>query len=154
MFRIRINSTGKYIVLGDKQSLPVEINSTLFNNQDELLGSKSYPGTAPLEDNQAEIQNAQLILTDPALRKIPVTAFLGASPFKECSFNFTIKGKEINYNLYFDASLIVNILKTVTLNHLSDPLINDQLNFDNQDEYLAYIMSTTTAAPGTMPMVF
>lgn len=156
MFRIRIDATGDYIVLPDGATLPVEINSTLFNDQDVLLGSKSYTGDAPLEDNQAKIKNAQLMLSDPSLRKIPVTALLGATPWKGSSFNFTMKNgaRTIAYNLFFDASLIVNQLKTVYLNQLSDPNIDDQLHFDTLDEYKTYLLSTTTAAPGSVPMVF
>lgn len=153
-FRLQIIATGEFLVLGKDGTLAVQINTTLFNSQGDFFGSKSYPGTCPLEPNKAVIKNAHLILTDPALRTFRVRAYLGQWPWKEADFKFTIDYQVINYNLYIDASLIVRQLTSMSMPGLSDPFLSDQLHFDTVDEYRAYMLATVTDAPGTHPMVF
>lgn len=154
LLRIQIISTGQYLVLNSDGALPVEVNSTLFNNQDELLGSFTYSGTCALEPNRAKIKNAQNILSDPKLRKFAVRAWLNAGIWLSGTFAFIIEGTQINFNIYFDTSSLANQFKALKLNQLSDPNINDQLHFDTVDEYKAFLKATTTAEPGTYPMVY
>ncbi|HVW97491.1 MAG TPA: hypothetical protein VHA56_16075 [Mucilaginibacter sp.] len=67
---------------------------------------------------------------------------------------YTVDGENIVASIYANLSLYVNQLKTLQLNNLSDPLINDQKHFDTYADFCAYLKATTTAAPGAEIMVF
>jgi hypothetical protein len=152
LLRLQIIATGEFLVLSPDGTLPMELNTTIFNDDADLLGSKSYQVTLPLEPNRAIIRNAHLILTNPALRTLRVRAWLNNSPWLVGNFTFTYEAPNINANFFVDLSLYVNLLKTLTLDQLTDNA--HQLHFDSIDAFKAYMVSTTTAAPGEMPMVF
>lgn len=154
LLRVQILSTGKFLVLQQNGVLTVDINSTLFNNQDAFLGSYSYPGKMPLEPNRAAIQNAHLITSDAGLRTFYVQVWLGQIPWTVARLDFTIEDSTIVYNLLIDNALIAGQIKKLKLNELADPNINEQLNFATAADYYTYINSTVTAPRGTVPMVF
>lgn len=148
-----------FFVLQQNSALTANFLSSLFQAQADLIGSYSYPVTMPLEPNQAIIRNAQILATDTSKRTVNVMFWLASTPYKQCKFYFTIEtdqnGKSIvNGNLYIDLSLIVNQLKTIKLNELLDPNINDQYNPESLEAFLAYVTMLASAPPGLYPYVF
>jgi hypothetical protein len=155
LHRFQIVSTGEFFDLGLDSVVPLELNTTIFNDQADMLGGKTYSFTAPLNNhNKAILRNAHLILTSPKLRKFKVRWWIGQNPWVIVDFVCTVENGTLTCNLYIGLSVYANQLKNLTINLLSDPLIDDQLHFDTVAEYKAYINSTVTAAPGIMPMVF
>lgn len=146
--------TGEFLINSKDGVLTVQINSTLFNNQDDFLGSLTFPGTLPLEPNRKNIRNAHYILTDAGLRSFMVRCYIGALPYKIGRLVFTVENNTINYNLYIDTGNIAQKLANDTLTNLLDPANDVTLTFSSIADYQAYMLSTTTAAPGAMPMVF
>lgn len=141
-----------FFVLALDGTLTADFNSTLFNQQSEFLGSYSYPGTMPLEPNRALIRNAHYINSSNKQRTINAMMWLGATPFKQVKLYFTIENGTINYNLYYDLSLISNLLKTLKLFQTSD--LSGELIFESTAALKDYMTATTTGTKGQYPMVF
>jgi hypothetical protein len=153
MFRISILETGEFFVMGES-SLPMDFQSSFFNRQGDFLGDKSFSGKLPLLPNRRLIRNSHYINTDNALRTVQVMMWLKDMPFKEAVMTFRIENVDIVYELKLNSSIIAPQLKTKKLHELADPNIDDQLNFPNAVEFRNYMMSTTVAIPGTVPMYF
>lgn len=143
-----------FFVIPVNSTLTVDFMSTLFQAQSSLLGSYSYPLDLQLRPNQAFIQNAQIIATDTAKRTINVILWIGAVPFKQCKFRFTINNDVIRGELYIDLSLMANLLKNIRLNQLADPNIDDQYNPEDIGAFKTYITMLASAAPMQYPYVF
>lgn len=144
-----------FFVLSPDGALTADFNSTLFNQDSDLLGSYSYPGAMPLEPNRAIIRNAHYIATSNGQRTLNCMMWLVALPFKQVKMSFTIDDtKTINYNLYYDLALISNQLKTLKLYQLVDSVNDGQLTFESIAAMRDYMTATTTGAKGEFPMVF
>jgi hypothetical protein len=154
LLRLQIVESGQFLIMAKENVLTVEIRSTLFNDQDDLLGSFSYEGTIPLEPNRHLIQNAHLINTSAKLRTLNVLMYLGAIPYKQVVFNFTITDNDINYHLFIDTSIVARQLKALKMNQLRQGNLDDSVYLGNYDTFKSYISATVTDAPGTKPMVF
>ncbi|WP_374949637.1 hypothetical protein [Mucilaginibacter sp.] len=152
--RVQNLDNGAFVVLAKNGVITVDLNSTLFNNPDEILGSFSYESNCPLEPNRWWMENAHLINTSIDLRTFNALILFGTRPWKRTKFNYRISNKTINYHNYIDSTIISNQLKELLLNQLVDPAHDGQINFAGYPEFQAYMMSTISAAPGIMPMVF
>src|ERR1700754_610443 len=112
LLRLQLIETGEFFVMDSEGGVTVEINSTVFNNQDDFLGSLSYTGTMPLDDNKGIIKNAHFITTSAGLRSVDVLAWLGNLPWKVAKNVFTIENGTINYNLLIDKGIIAQDMST------------------------------------------
>ena len=154
-FRLRIISTGQYLVKSKNSVLTVEIHSTLFNNQNEVKGSFSFDCEMPLEPNKAILKNAHLLTSANALRTFDVMLeSMSGLAYKQCRLNYTITNNIIRANCYIDVSVLLNDLKKRKLNQLAGIGLGDAQIFSTRAAYRAYLNGTLTAEPGTMPMVF
>ena len=153
MLRLQVITTGEFFVMGDG-ALTIDIQSSLFNKQDDFLGSKSFPGKLPLEPNRRYLGNRHYINSSNAGRSLQVMMWLGFLPYKEVKMVYTIENDLINYTLYIDAGIIARQLKTLKMIELDVAGYSEQINFSGPDEFRAYMNTTVTAAPGTMPVVF
>jgi hypothetical protein len=155
ILRLQLLPTNYFFDLGKDGALTIDINSTIFNPQQDFIGSISYTGTMPLnEANRKALKNAHYFSTDAALRTLNVMMWLNYLPYKQVRMYFTVQNEIINYNLYIDSSIIANQLKTLQLNDLTVDGVTSQIAFASFDLFKAYMMATATAAPGVYPMVF
>jgi hypothetical protein len=160
LLSLQIISTGKYLVLAQDGTLTIELHTTMFNGQGDFFGSYSYPFAMPLAPNRAALKNAHYISTSSKLRVLWVMIRLGAEklPYKKVKMSFTIQDDTVQANCYFDATLISAQLSNLQLWQLNPPDIVGTEVFSTviaaAGGLAAYMKSTVTAAPGTMPMVF
>jgi hypothetical protein len=154
LLRLQLLSTGEFFTMARDGSLTIDLNSTFFNQQTELIGSVSYPGKMPLIPNQKIIQNAQLISTPAGLRIVDVMMWLGYLPWKQVKMYFTIENTDIVYSLYIDLAYIANKLKTLQLNQLYLDSDSTQVNVGDFTGLQAYMNATVNDAIGAHPMVF
>ncbi|SEM66578.1 hypothetical protein SAMN05192574_101394 [Mucilaginibacter gossypiicola] len=154
LLRLQLISTGQFFVMAVDGALTIEINSTIFNNEDDFLGSLSYSGSLPLEDNRALIANAHFIATAAGLRELDVRMWLGNLPYKVTRFLFTIEDKTIAYNLLIDKGILAKDMSTRMMNQLYIPGSSGIIGAYDAETFGAFMLDTATAAPGVYPLVF
>jgi hypothetical protein len=152
MFKLQHKQSGRFFE--QVGVCTVEQHTTLFNNQDELLGSLSMAKEMPLtKTNKAIIENAHYILTANGKRQFDVIVWLGDMPYKDASFVYTVESNLAKYTLFFDLAQVANLLKVRKLSEASHSA-EDQMDFANYDAFQAYMMETVDGTAATHPMVF
>lgn len=155
MFRLQQKSSGKFFVMGESSVVPMDRQSSLFNKQDDYLTSKSYSFELPLnETNKAIIRNAHHINTSNAGRTDQVIAWDAYRPLQEARMVFTIKGKVITGELYFDGGPVISDLKNKKLTDIGIGDNDDQISFDNGAALLAFMNSSVEGDQKTKNVIF
>lgn len=153
LLRLQLISTGQFFVMDSSNGITIDINSTVFQDEDDFLGSMSYAGKIPLEDNRALIQNAHFITTPVTLRSLDVMVWLGNLPWKQVKFTFLIEDNMISYQLIIDSSTIAKDMVNRKMYALPGAPGN-LITFSTPAELAAYMLDTVVAPVGTYPVVF
>lgn len=149
MLEIR-NSSGLTLQLAADQRLSVEINSTIFDTDDVIRGSYSYPFKFPLNDNNCRFisfGNLPEVTVSPDLQ-VSVTS--GPHHFKAI-LNYTVSGNNADAVLLIDLGAVADKIRNTSLREfITDVLLIDTLELPGK----VTLISLAEAEPNTFPIVF
>lgn len=149
MLQIR-NSAGLVLQLPADQKLSIEINSTIFDTDDIIRGSYSYPFDFQLNDNNCRfIDNGHLpevtVSTD-----INVLVTTGPHSFAAI-LSYTTEGEKADASLLIDLGAIADQMRNTSLREfVTEILLIDSLELPDK----VSLLSLATAEPNTYPVVF
>ncbi len=144
------NDTGHTLQLPEDQKLTVEINSTIFDTDDVIKGSYSYPFRFGLnENNRKFIRNGQLMesLVEPDM-KVRVTA--GAHSFV-ATLTYKTSGLYADAALFIDMGALADQIRNVPLREF----VTEKFVIGTEElPGRVTLLSLATAPPNTYPVVF
>lgn len=149
MIEIR-NDSGVFLQLPEGAKITVEIASTIFNTDDVLSGSYSYPFRFPLTDsNQKFISSGHLPERD-IKPELPVTVNLGLLNFKAL-MGYKTSGQYANGYLLIDLATVADRLRTESLR----TLVKEQVRVSSAEGLpVPSLRTLAEAPPGQYPIVF
>ncbi len=149
MLQIR-NAAGLVLQLPSDQKLSVEINSTIFDTDDIIRGSFSYPFGFPLNENNCRfIENGHLpeVTINPDIK---VTVTTGPHTFSAL-LSYTIEEDNADAALLIDLGAIADQVRNTSLREIvTEILLIDTMELPGK----VTLLSLANAEPNTYPVVF
>lgn len=114
-----VNDSGMMLDLSENFGLTIERNNPLFLNGDDFFQDITYPGKAPLtENNKIFIGLGQLAERDIYRYELPVSVYVDSTPYFSGTFAYDIEGSEINFFLKVGYGDIAELCEKTKLNDL------------------------------------
>lgn len=144
-----INEKGLILDLSDSFKLTIERNNPLFLKEYEFFQDITYPGKAPLTDNnKIFISLGHLIETTVYNYELPVSVFIDGTNFFSGNLAYSIQSGEISFVLKFGYAAVADLCDTTMMyeinygENISVVYANKQDSITNPDSWpFAYFPS-------------
>lgn len=116
---IAISYQQEYFDLSDGEKITAELVSTVFNEDDDFLGSYTYPVKAPFSPkNNRLVKNAHLIENRSSRYQLEVTLYVFERPYKKCRLTFDVTAEGYSMYLAIDNAVFAGLIKATSLQDL------------------------------------